>query len=169
MDLLTTYTPTTWHYKRLQRYRRFTHFRAHAFSSQFAFTSRCLVTALNNGNSSASLLPVQKSTELIAPNLLVITSLHEPHRQHSSSIFAFVSVAAGTYLPSCFSRNGLRNPGCCPSNGRCFATVTQQRAYTLLYVSRWRRLNKLSFKQTKNFQSNLPYVRIKLVDVLHIL
>jgi hypothetical protein len=46
-------------------------------------------------------LPYQNSTELIAPTVLVITSRHGPHRKHSSSTVAFVSIAAGTCLPSC--------------------------------------------------------------------
>jgi hypothetical protein len=37
-------------------------------------------------------------TELIAPNALVTTSRHRPHRKHCSSIVAFVSVAMGTCL-----------------------------------------------------------------------
>jgi hypothetical protein len=34
---------------------------------------------------------LQNSTELIAPNVLVIVSRHRPHRKHHSSIVAFVS------------------------------------------------------------------------------
>jgi hypothetical protein len=35
-----------------------------------------------------------------APPVLAITSRHEPHSIHCSSIVAIVSVAAGTFLPS---------------------------------------------------------------------
>jgi hypothetical protein len=75
---------------------------AHAKPQSFiAFASRCLVTALNNGDSSALLLLL--ATELIAPTVLVMF-LHGPHRKHlvskNNSIFAFVFFAAETCLPS---------------------------------------------------------------------
>jgi hypothetical protein len=38
--------------------------------------------------------PLQNSTELIAPTVLVITSRHGPHRKHCSSIVMFVFTAA---------------------------------------------------------------------------
>jgi hypothetical protein len=37
--------------------------------------------------------------QLTPPSVLVITSRHELHREHRSSIVEFVSVAAGTRLP----------------------------------------------------------------------
>jgi hypothetical protein len=43
----------------------------------------------------------QPSTELVAPILFFITTLHGPHRKHRSSIFACVFVSARTCLPSC--------------------------------------------------------------------
>jgi hypothetical protein len=46
------------------------------------------------------LLTTELSTELIAKTVLARTSRHRPHRKHSSSIAAFVSVAVGTCLPS---------------------------------------------------------------------
>jgi hypothetical protein len=61
------------------------------------FTSRSLATASNSGDSSAfraqvlsSQLPVQNclSTDSSLLQLLVITSLHRPHRKHRSSIVA---------------------------------------------------------------------------------
>jgi hypothetical protein len=61
---------------------------AHAKPQSFIlFPSRCLVTALNNGDSSASVLTplpfgLLLTTELIAPAVLVITSRHGPHRKH---------------------------------------------------------------------------------------
>jgi hypothetical protein len=105
--------------------------RAYATSSHSTFTSRFLVTYLNNGHSSASVLtsflfgeypttviplnysaissqpPLQNSTELSAPTVMVINSRHGPHRKHSSSIISFVSVAAGTCLPSCCPETAL--------------------------------------------------------------
>jgi hypothetical protein len=73
------------------------------FPACFVFTSRFQKTSSNSGDSSASRVqvlfsqpPVQNSTQLIAS-----TSRHGPHRKHSSSIVAFVSVAARTCLPSC--------------------------------------------------------------------
>jgi hypothetical protein len=107
--------------------------RVHAKSSQSAFTSRFLVTDLNNGDSSDSLVtllpsntsqlviplnysamfsqpPLQKSAQLIAPTVLVIISRRGPRRKHRSSIVAFVSVAAGTCLPSCFPETGCVTP-----------------------------------------------------------
>jgi hypothetical protein len=50
--------------------------------------------------------PLQNSTELIAASVLVTTSRHGPHRKHHFSIVAFVSVAAGTCLPSHFAETG---------------------------------------------------------------
>jgi hypothetical protein len=63
--------------------------RAHAKSSQSALTSCFLVTDLNNGDSSASVLTLlpagyhstaELSTELIAPTVVVVTSRHRPQR-----------------------------------------------------------------------------------------
>jgi hypothetical protein len=120
MNLLTTCT----HYSELQVHTlQIT--RARAKSSQSDFTGRFLVTDLNNEHSSASVLtsllfgeypttviplnysvisfqpPLQNSPELIAPTVLVINSRHGPHIKHRYSDVAFVSVAAGTCLPSC--------------------------------------------------------------------
>jgi hypothetical protein len=71
------------------------------------FTSRSLATASNSGNSSASRAqvlssqpPVQNSTQLIAPTVLVIIYRHGPHRKHRSSIVALVSFAPWTCLQS---------------------------------------------------------------------
>jgi hypothetical protein len=72
------------------------------------FTSRSLATVSNSGDSSASctqvLPPVQNSTELITPTVLVKTSRHGPHRKHrlysSKSVVACVFVATGTCVPS---------------------------------------------------------------------
>jgi hypothetical protein len=83
------------------------------------FTSRCLVTALNSGDSSASVLSSSLSsdwtvnwiiappllnlpwrTQLIALTVLVIISLHGPRRKRRSTIVVCVLVAAGTFLPS---------------------------------------------------------------------
>jgi hypothetical protein len=58
--------------------------------------------------------PLQSSTEFIAPAVLVITSLHGPHRKHCSSIVALVSIATGTYLPSC-----------CPETALVYSPVSQ--------------------------------------------
>jgi hypothetical protein len=83
---------------------------AKPFPACCVFTSRSLGTASNSGDSSASRPlvpssqpPVQNSTGLIAPAVLVITSRNGAHRKHRSSIVAFLSVAAGTFLPSCCS------------------------------------------------------------------
>jgi hypothetical protein len=79
--------------------------RAHARSSQSAFTSRFLVMDLNSGGSSAAVvkpLPAGEhcTTELIAPTVVAMTSRHAPHRKHRYSIVAFVSFAAETCLLS---------------------------------------------------------------------
>jgi hypothetical protein len=75
---------------------------AHAKFSQ-SFTSRILVTDLNNGDSSASVLTSlpagwYSTTERIAPTILVITSRYGQHRKHPvsnrQSIDACVFVAA---------------------------------------------------------------------------
>jgi hypothetical protein len=80
------------------------------------FNSRSLATASNIGDSSASRAqipssqpPLQNSTELIAPTLQAITSRHGPHRKRSS-IVAFVSVGAGTCLPSRYPETGCIMP-----------------------------------------------------------
>jgi hypothetical protein len=69
---------------------------------------------------------LQNSTELTAPTVLVITSRHGPHIKHSSSIVAFVFIAAGKCLLSH-----------CVEKGRCLftylAVVAWQRMYTLQY------------------------------------
>jgi hypothetical protein len=125
---------------------------AKSFPACSVVTSRCLVTAFNNGDSSASVLTsllsgkyptlncqlkysaissqpsLQDSTDnrLIAPAVLVITSRHGPHRKHRSYIVACVFVAAGTCLPSC-----------CPVTGGITPFIKnplpQQRVYTLHY------------------------------------
>jgi hypothetical protein len=62
--------------------------------------SRYLATASNSRDSSASRAkvlssqpPLQNSTQLIGPTVLVRTSRHGPHRNHSSTV-AYMSVAA---------------------------------------------------------------------------
>jgi hypothetical protein len=76
---------------------------------QHVFTSRSLATASNSGNSYvsraqvlSSQTPVQNWIGLtfnkLWPCSFLITSRYGPHRKHSSSIVAFVSVAAGTCL-----------------------------------------------------------------------
>jgi hypothetical protein len=80
---------------------------AHAKSSQPAVSIRFLVSDLNNGDSSAPVLisllfgkyPTSDWTHS-SLTVLLITSLHGPHRKHHSSVLAFMSVAAGTCLPS---------------------------------------------------------------------
>jgi hypothetical protein len=49
-------------------------------------------------------------TELIAPAVLVITSLHGPHRKHCYSIVACIFVVVGTCLPSCCPETGSITP-----------------------------------------------------------
>jgi hypothetical protein len=81
---------------------------AKPFPDSCIFTSHSLATASINGDSSASRAevpssqpPLQNSTEFIALTFLVITSRHVPQRKHRSPTVAFVSVDAGTCLPSC--------------------------------------------------------------------
>jgi hypothetical protein len=90
---------------------------AKRFPDCCAFTSRSLATAFKSGDSSTSRAQIlssqpsaQNSTELTAPTVLVITSRHGQHRKHSSSIVAFVSVAAGTCLPNCCPEMGCATP-----------------------------------------------------------
>jgi hypothetical protein len=106
---------------------------AKPFPACCVFTSSSLATASNSGDSSASRSQVLSSFsyQLICP--LLITSLHGPHRKHRSSIVAFVSVAAGTCLPSrCPETAAARTTEnnvfillraymlrALPSNGRC--------------------------------------------------
>jgi hypothetical protein len=100
-------------------------------------TSRCLVTASNDGGSWASgvqesahaelistanstiapsllslpcraQLNCQPSTNLIAPILFFITTSHGPHRKHRSSVVACVFVSAGTCVPSLCSETVFR-------------------------------------------------------------
>jgi hypothetical protein len=123
------YTPlgTTSNYSALDNLHTLQITTAHAKPQSFIiFRSRCLVTALNNGDSSASVhtsLPtgqyysqpncqfnysvicsqpsLQNSNDFIAPAVLAITSRHGPHRKHRSSIVGCAFVATGTCLPSC--------------------------------------------------------------------
>jgi hypothetical protein len=84
---------------------------AHAKRQYFVvFPSTCLVTAVNNVDSSAFVpmpLPAGKyySTELTAPAVLIITSRHRAHRKHpisnSNSIVAYVFIAVGMCLLNC--------------------------------------------------------------------
>jgi hypothetical protein len=107
---------------------------AEPFPGCYVFTSRSLATVSNNGVYTASRaqvlssqLPVQNSTELISPTVLFINSLHGSSRKHRSSVVAFLSVAAGTCLPSCCSEtdaawttgNTIQFLRALPSNGRC--------------------------------------------------
>jgi hypothetical protein len=64
------------------------------------------------------------STELITPTVLVLDSRHGPHKKHRSSIVAFLSVTAGTCLPSCFPETY-----CLTSSIKNL--LTQQRVYVL--------------------------------------
>jgi hypothetical protein len=59
---------------------------------------------------SSSQPPLQNTTELIAPTVLVVNSRHGPHGKHRSSIFPFVSVVAGTCLPNCCPETGCVTP-----------------------------------------------------------
>jgi hypothetical protein len=68
-----------------------------------------LVITLNY-NAISSQPPLQNSSELIVPSALVINSRHGPHRKHRHSIVAFVSVTAGTCLPSCCPETGCVIP-----------------------------------------------------------
>jgi hypothetical protein len=79
------------------------------FPACCVFTSHSLTTASNSGNPSrtqvlSSQPPMQNSTELIAPTVLVITYRHGPHRKqpvsNSNSMVACVFVAEKTFLPS---------------------------------------------------------------------
>jgi hypothetical protein len=77
------------------------------FPACYVFISHSLVMVSNNGDSPASHTqvlssqsPTQKSQLGLYP--LLITSQHEPHRKHSSSIVVSVSVTTGTCLWSCF-------------------------------------------------------------------
>jgi hypothetical protein len=86
----------------------FTKNHAKSFPARSVFTSSCLVTASNNGYSSASGLKSALNdgslpTELIASIVLRMTPLHGPTRNtvaSSTSTIAFVSVAAKMCLPS---------------------------------------------------------------------
>jgi hypothetical protein len=48
--------------------------------------------------------PLQNSTELITPTVLVITSQHGPHRKHRFSVVVFMSIAVGMCLPQTFAQ-----------------------------------------------------------------
>jgi hypothetical protein len=93
-------------YKQLQRYRWSAHFAIpytlNLLQPFIVFQSRCLLIARISEDSSASgLTPLLLLTnELIDPTVLVITSRRGPHVKHRFSVTAFVSVAAGTCLPS---------------------------------------------------------------------
>jgi hypothetical protein len=107
IDHLYTRLGTTSNYSAIANLHNSQITRAHAKSSQSAFTSRFLVTDLNSEDSSASVLTSLLSgeypaTEFIAPAIMVIASRHGPQRKHCSSTIACVFVAAGTCLPSCY-------------------------------------------------------------------
>jgi hypothetical protein len=92
--------------------------------SLIVFPSRCLVTALKNGDSSVTVLTSLLSdeyptTELIAPTGLVI-SPHGPHRKNRSSTVALVSVAARICL---LSRCPKKVVFIDLSPGHCISTV----------------------------------------------
>jgi hypothetical protein len=91
-----------------------------------------LPAAQLNYSAISSKPPLQNLTKLIAPTVLVIASWHGLHREHHS-IVGFMSFAAGKCLPSCCPETGCVIPLriCCRSNGRYFATVTQQRLHCL--------------------------------------
>jgi hypothetical protein len=95
-----------------------------------AFTSRCLVTSLNNGDCSTSVLTSSLSveypafelstslqrplffrfpcrTQLTALTVLVITFPHGPHRKHRTYIVVCIFVVSGTCLLSCFPETVL--------------------------------------------------------------
>jgi hypothetical protein len=115
---------TTRNYKHIQHYCRFPHFTNHYTLSVLhpavSWLSRCLVTAHNNGNSTASVLMSLLSGDwTIAPSLLILpcrtqlstdwvaqvffltTPLHEPSRRHCFFIAACIFVAAGMYFLIC--------------------------------------------------------------------
>jgi hypothetical protein len=92
------------------------------------FTRRFLVTDVNNGYSSASVLksrteltancqlnysaissqpPLQSSTELVDQIIFFITPRREPRRQHHVFPIVCVTVTAGTCLLSRFPETGL--------------------------------------------------------------
>jgi hypothetical protein len=131
MDLLTTYT----HDSQLQAttapplistIHKSPQHQLSLFPPSCVFISRSLVMASKSRNSTTSRAqslssqpPVQNSTELstqltsielTAPTVLVITSRHEPYRKHRSSTVAFVSVTAGTCLPSFCPEMGCVKP-----------------------------------------------------------
>jgi hypothetical protein len=76
--------------------------------------------------------PLQNSTELIAPTVLVITSRHGPHTKCRSSIVVCVFAAMETCLPS-----------------RCLQTVTVYSPY--LTVVAWQQLYILQYLNLEEF------------------
>jgi hypothetical protein len=56
----------------------------------------------SNYSAISSQPPLQNSTELITPTLLVIIPRHGPHRKHRSSIVSCLFIAVGTCLPGRF-------------------------------------------------------------------
>jgi hypothetical protein len=128
------YWPRTSNYNAIANLHTLKITKAHAKSSQFVFTSRFLVTDLNIGDSSASVLMpflsdkyptsviplnfsaissrtlLRNSTERSGPNCSGYKSRHGPHRKHVYSIVAFASVTAGTYFRSCCPETGCVYP-----------------------------------------------------------
>jgi hypothetical protein len=98
LDLLTTYRSlTTSNYSAIANLHILQITTAHAKPSQSAFTSRFLVTDLNNGDSSASVLTSLLSgeyptTEFIVTIVLNITSRHGPRRKHCLQHFLYCCV-----------------------------------------------------------------------------
>jgi hypothetical protein len=95
------------------------------FPACCVFTSRYLVTASNSVHFSASRPqvlspqpPMQNSTELIAPSVLVITSRHRSHRKHPVSTVTLLLRAYSFTEPL-------------PRNGRC---LQSRRLATGLYA-----------------------------------
>jgi hypothetical protein len=74
-----------------------------------ASTTPQLKCQINYGNISYQ-SPLQNSTELMAPTVLVIISRHRSYRKYHSSIVARIFIAAGTYLPSCYLMVAVYSP-----------------------------------------------------------
>jgi hypothetical protein len=94
IDRFNTRLVTTFNYSAITCIHTLQITRAHAKSSQFAVTSRFLVTNLNNGDSSASMLTSLpagycSTTELLLQTVLLITSRHRPLIKHRSSLLKF--------------------------------------------------------------------------------
>jgi hypothetical protein len=79
---------------------------------------------------------------------LLITSRHGPHRKHRSSIVAFMSIATGTYLPSCCLETAVVRTTentillllqALPTNGHCLQSLLSSRSvcHSMMDCSNW--------------------------------